>query len=105
MKFFSLRTVTAIVLTALLTACGAGQQDAAMPTQLAASTVISAPVTTPVSAVPATGAAAVAATVPNMPAPDCAAEGCNSLRIIDGNAEAFRIDAMRRAAAGDSTQS
>lgn len=31
------------------------------------------------------------------PAPDCAAEGCNGLRIIDGNAEAYRIDAMRRA--------
>ena len=105
MNFSSLRTVTAIALTALLTACGAGQQDAAMPTQLA-STVISASATTPVSAVPATGAAAVAPTGPNMPAPDCAAEGCASLRIIDGNAEAFRIDAMRRAASGDaSTQS
>jgi hypothetical protein len=31
------------------------------------------------------------------PAPDCAPEGCKGLRIIDGNAEAFRIDAMRRA--------
>ena len=105
MKYTSLRTVTAIALTALLTACGAGQQEAAMPTQLA-STVISAPANTPISAVPATGPAAVAATGPNMPAPDCAAEGCASLRIIDGNAEAFRIDAMRRAAAnGDATQS
>ncbi|MEN3274487.1 MAG: hypothetical protein V7631_277, partial [Massilia sp.] len=27
-------------------------------------------------------------------------EGCNRLRIIDGNAEAYRIDAMRRAAQG-----
>lgn len=34
------------------------------------------------------------------PAPDCAPEGCRGLRIIDGNAEAFRIDAMRRAAQG-----
>jgi hypothetical protein len=32
------------------------------------------------------------------PAPDCAADNCAGLRIIDGNAEAFRIDAMRRAA-------
>jgi hypothetical protein len=31
------------------------------------------------------------------PAPDCAAENCQGLRIIDGNAEAYRIDAMRRA--------
>ncbi len=104
MTFSSLRTLSAIALSTLLTACGAGQQDTAMPTQLASS-VISAPAATPVSAVPTT-ATAVAATGPNMPAPDCASEGCASLRIIDGNAEAFRIDAMRRAAAaGDITQS
>ena len=56
----------------------------------------------------ATGPAVAAATGPNNPTPDCAAEGCASLRIIDGNAEAYRIDAMRRAAAGgdhDVTQS
>lgn len=34
------------------------------------------------------------------PLPDCAPEGCKGLRIIDGNAEAFRLDAMRRAAQG-----
>jgi hypothetical protein len=34
-----------------------------------------------------------------MPLPDCAAEGCKSLRIIDANAEAYRYEAMRRAAA------
>jgi hypothetical protein len=34
-----------------------------------------------------------------MPLPDCAADGCKSLRIIDGNAEAYRYDAQRRAAA------
>ena len=94
-SFFRLRTPTAIASIALLTACGVGQQDAAMPTQLA-STVISAPAATPTSAVPASGAA-VAATGANMPTPDCAAEGCAGLRIIDGNAEAFRIDAQRRA--------
>jgi hypothetical protein len=33
-----------------------------------------------------------------MPAPDCAADGCQGLRIIDANAEAYRYDAMRRAA-------
>ncbi|KQQ88875.1 hypothetical protein [Massilia sp. Leaf139] len=31
-----------------------------------------------------------------MPAPDCADQNCSGLRVIDGNAEAFRIDAMRR---------
>jgi hypothetical protein len=38
-----------------------------------------------------------------MPLPDCAAEGCKSLRIIDANAEAYRYEAMRRAADGTST--
>lgn len=106
MNFSSFRTLTAIAISALLTACGAGQQETAAPTQLA-STVISAPADTPVSAAPAATAAAsaVAAVGPNMPAPDCAAEGCASLRIIDGNAEAYRIDAMRRAASGDAAQS
>jgi len=37
-----------------------------------------------------------------MPAPDCAADGCKGLRIIDANAESFRYDAMRRAAAPQS---
>jgi hypothetical protein len=40
----------------------------------------------------------------NSPAPDCAADGCKSLRIIDANAEAYRYEAMRRAAA-DAPQS
>ena len=35
-----------------------------------------------------------------MPAPDCAAQDCSGLRIIDGNAEAFRVDAMRRSGQG-----
>jgi hypothetical protein len=28
------------------------------------------------------------------PAPDCAADGCKGLRIIDANAEAYRYKAM-----------
>lgn len=36
----------------------------------------------------------------HMPTPDCAAEGCKGLRIIDANAEAFRYDAIRREALG-----
>ena len=101
MTFSSLRTVTVIALTALLTACGAGQQETSIqlaPMQLA-STVHSnaAP---PVASV--TVASATPAAGPNSPVPDCAPEGCASLRIIDGNAEAYRIDAMRRADAEQS---
>jgi hypothetical protein len=103
----SYRTFAAIALTTLLTACGAGQQDtqtsmtlgSAVQSDLsvAAATTAAAPAATTAS----TGPAVAAATGPNNPAPDCAAEGCTSLRIIDGNAEAYRVDAMRRAAAED----
>jgi hypothetical protein len=99
-----LSTISAIALTVLLTACG-GQQDF----QTAAGTIAASPVQGGADAatVPAGVASAVvgntsapAATVvaANMPQPDCAPEGCNSLRIIDGNAEAWRLDAARRAA-------
>jgi hypothetical protein len=33
-----------------------------------------------------------------LPLPDCAPEGCKGLRVIDGNAEAYRADAASRAA-------
>jgi hypothetical protein len=112
MNFSSLRTLTAIALTALLTACGAGQPETQVMSKTAASVhsdVI--PAMGPTSSAATTAAVApastgsIAATGPNMPAPDCAAEGCASLRIIDGNAEAYRVDAMRRAAADGSDQS
>lgn len=105
----SLRTIAAIALTTLLTACGAGQQEtqasmtlgSAVQSDLGVAADVAAPVAVPA---PATGPAVAAATGPQHPAPDCAAEGCASLRIIDGNAEAYRIDAMRRASAGDLPQ-
>ena len=111
----SFRILTVLALTAILTACGAGQQDTLAP-NLSASTVESAALPaagsagSAVAAIAAGAASAAPATVfaaagPNMPAPDCAPEGCASLRIIDGNAEAYRIDAMRRAAADGSDQS
>lgn len=99
-------TVSALTFTILLTACG-GQPDfqatntsagtiGAGPLQTAdagASTAVAVPAS--LANLPASNAIVVAA---NMPQPDCAAEGCGSLRIIDGNAEAWRIDAARRAA-------
>lgn len=104
----SLRTIAAIALTTLLTACGAGQQEtqtsmtlgSAVQSDLGVAATATAAVS---SAAVSTGpAVAAAAAGPNNPAPDCAAEGCRSLRIIDGNAEAYRIDALRRAAAEQS---
>ncbi len=79
MKQFALRTAFAASLAVLLAACGAND-DVDLPTRTAAmsaSTVVAA----------------------NSPVPDCAADGCSSLRIIDANAETYRYDAMRRAAA------
>lgn len=90
-----LRTAATLAFTFVLTACG-GQYNIDTPLQTAA-------ITTSVSATPAVTAAAPAQAAivvasATMPAPDCAAEGCASLRIIDGNAEAWRVDAQRRAA-------
>lgn len=84
MKLHAFRSVSALVVAVILAACGGGQAD--QSTQTAAAVLVSGQSGT---------AAQVAAA---MPAPDCAADGCKSPRIIDANAEAYRYDAMRRAA-------
>lgn len=96
----SFRTIAAIALTTFLTACGAGQQETQMPKTLGSAVQSDLGVAGAIGApaAPSTGPAVAAASGPNNPTPDCAAEGCGSLRIIDGNAEAWRIDAQRRAA-------
>lgn len=65
----------------------------------AATAAAAAAITPPAPVVPALGvvnATAKAAANAVTPAPDCAAEGCSGLRIIDGNAEANRADAPIR---------
>jgi hypothetical protein len=90
MKLHAIRSVSALGLAAFLAACGGGQIDqAGQPTVTAAAVTMAS----------ASGVAAQAAT--SMPAPDCAADGCKGPRIIDANAEAYRYDAMRRAAADE----
>jgi hypothetical protein len=84
MKLHAFRSASALVVAVILAACGGGQAD--QPTQTAAAVLVSGQSGT---------AAQVAAA---MPAPDCAADGCKSPRIIDANAEAYRYDAMRRGA-------
>jgi hypothetical protein len=84
MKTFALRLILASSLAASLAACGSGVQED-MTTRTAASVTTGVQVAT------------------NTPAPDCAAENCKGLRVIDGNAESYRFDAMRRAA--DDSQS
>ena len=77
----SLRLLSVLSLAGALTGCG-GQYAID-------------PAAAPSVTVPATAASALASST--MPVPDCAPEDCAGLRIIDGNAEAWRIDAARRA--------
>lgn len=89
MKTFSLPVFFSIILiAAALSACGGSVPENAVPTvQTAAAAKV-----VDLSIDPAAAG--------QMPAPDCADQNCSGLRIIDGNAEAFRIDAMRRAGQG-----
>lgn len=92
-----LRHLFALSLAGALTGCG-GQYDIDPAMSLAATTAVAsdaAPAVAPAVTVPATAASALASGT--MPVPDCAPEDCAGLRIIDGNAEAWRIDAARRA--------
>jgi hypothetical protein len=78
MKTSVLRAVLAAPLLALLTACGG--------TDIAPDT---GPVTT--AAVKVSQQVAIG----EQPLPDCQPENCAGLRIIDGNAEAWRVDSQR----------
>jgi hypothetical protein len=88
MKLTVLRTAFALTLAALLSACGAGVSTD-QPTQTAGL----------VQTVSGTAQPVTMVATATMPAPDCAAQNCSGLRIVDANAEAYRYDAMRRAAA------
>lgn len=107
MKPSYIRNALGLSFAILLAACGAGNQ-ADMPTQTAAmvqTNVAQATPAAPAATAPiATAAPAATAQVATaaMPAPDCAADGCKGLRIIDSNAEAFRYQAMHAAAAPQS---
>jgi hypothetical protein len=97
MNLLALRSVSALGLAVLLTACGGGQVDQSVQTaavlQSGEANNMAAQLSSPGSTQVSTQVSA------NMPAPDCAADGCKGLRIIDANAEAYRYEAMRRAAA------
>ena len=90
-----LRSLLAIAVTALLAACGGTDVQSTTPIQTAALVQSAAVQAAPLGT---SSAAAQAAAAAQAPQPDCAPVGCKSLRIIDGNAEAYRVEAMRRAA-------
>jgi hypothetical protein len=93
MKLTVLRTAFGLTLAALLAACGASTTTD-QPTQTAALVQTLNGTAQPVTMV----------ATATMPAPDCADQGCRGLRIIDANAEAYRYDAMRRAATENAPQ-
>jgi hypothetical protein len=93
MKLTVLRTVSSLILASLLAACGASTTTD-QPTQTAAL----------VETVNGTAQPVTMVATATMPAPDCAEQNCRGLRIIDANAEAYRYDAMRRAAAENAPQ-
>lgn len=76
---------------ALLSACGGDNVQIALP-RTTAMTQSGVPAAPQAGAPVATQLASA-----HMPQPDCAADGCKGLRIIDANAEAFRYQAMQRA--------
>jgi hypothetical protein len=103
MKFVYLRSFAAVCLLSLLTACGGSDFEAATPAAQAAApasamTQAAVAVAAPAAASgepAATPAAQIAESNGQNPTADCEAEKCQGLRIIDGNAEAYRFDAIR----------
>jgi hypothetical protein len=121
MKLLSIRPLLALSVATLLTACGGNIEQAAQ-VQTAAAVQASLGTSLAVAAAPAAsadagdasaGSVAVAsapaanpAVAAQGPQPDCAPQACRGLRIIDGNAEDYRLKALRLAAAdngGDAT--
>jgi hypothetical protein len=96
MTTLHLRSLLALAVTVLLAACGGTDVQSNTPIQTAALVQSSASVAQ--AAPGSASAASQGASAQAAPQPDCAPEGCTSLRIIDGNAEAYRVEAMRRAA-------
>ena len=90
MKTFRLPAIfSTLLIAAALSACGGSAPDSALGA--------AAPAIQSAAAAHVVDLSVDPAAVGQTPAPDCAAENCQGLRIIDGNAEAWRLDAMRRA--------
>jgi hypothetical protein len=119
MNTLSIRSLLALCVAALLGACG-GNLESTATVQTAAMVQTSLDATQAIAgaqagAVQAPGSQLPAAQLPaaqalsaqaaaaqaDGPQPDCAPQGCKALRIIDANAEMYRLEAQRRAAAED----
>lgn len=93
MKHHRLSILASLAFAALLSACGGDNVQIAVPG--AEATAQAAPAG-PDAAAPAPAYMASQVASASMPQPDCVADGCKGLRIIDGNAEAFRYQAMQQ---------
>jgi hypothetical protein len=103
MNRYHLARFLGLGLAVLLTACGGDNVQIDTP-RTAAMSLADVPATPSdeAAANPAAGApAGIQVASASMPQPDCAADGCKGLRIVDANAEAFRYQAMQHA---DATQ-
>jgi hypothetical protein len=102
MKSHRLSIFASVSLAVLLTACGGDNVQIALP-GASVTAEAGAPNAGPAAQAdaPAGTYQASQITSANMPQPDCIADGCKGLRIIDANAEAFRYQAMH----GDAPQS
>jgi hypothetical protein len=84
-----------LALAVLLTACGGDNVQIDTPRTAALSQADVPAASDNATADPAAFApAGIRVASASMPQPDCAADGCKDLRIVDGNAEAFRYQAM-----------
>jgi hypothetical protein len=117
MNTFPIRSLLALSIAALLSACGGDlETTATVQTAAVVQTSLYAPdagvgtqavvAQAPASQLPAARAmaaqtAATAQAASGEPQPDCAPQGCKSLRIIDANAEMYRLEAQRSAALDD----
>jgi hypothetical protein len=100
MKRFHLSHFLGLGFAVFLTACGGDNVQIDTP-KTAAMTQANVAAGGSANASPTSGAypaAGIQVASANMPQPDCAPDGCKGLRIIDANAEAFRYQAMQRAA-------
>jgi hypothetical protein len=101
MKLFTLtRSLLAFSLAAALTACGGTEPEADRASPIVAHNQMAEAPTAQGGAaqVPAAQGAVSQPTVylATEPVPDCAPENCSGLRIIDANAEEYRLRAMER---------
>lgn len=103
----SIRILLPIAIAALLSACGANMEDGSTRTVVMGQSFNVPAQAAGTAAAPQLAAAKEANPYgppqaptygPNMPVPECAADNCHAVRVIDSNLEVAHLAAVRRAA-------